>query len=38
MSAPEPGEFTRMIVIAMLALAVFVALGGWYFASVFSGQ
>jgi hypothetical protein len=38
MPATDPGEFTRMILIAMLVLFAFVGLGGWYFASVFSGQ
>lgn len=34
----DPEGFTRMIVIAMIALGIFVALGGWFFANVFSGQ
>jgi hypothetical protein len=37
MPASDPGEFAKMIVIAMLGLAVFVALGAWYFANAFSG-
>jgi hypothetical protein len=34
----DPEGFTKMIVIAMIALFLFVALVGWYFATVFSGQ